>query len=187
MLDEGLGLGRLGQRILGIVVSAHAPLLGHHRQLGVEPFGIEIGHAISFEADRHIEVIAIDHFEVVGEVGAGERVIHPAVLLDDVGELLGAVFFGAAEHQMLDQMRDAGLAEALVARSDLAEHVEGGDRRLMIFQHQDLEPVGQGLGLDLVGDACARGAASAKKQQRSDRARQSAPARPIAKPAICRG
>jgi hypothetical protein len=169
MLDEGLRLGRLRKRVFRIVVGAHPPFLFDHRELGSEALGIEILHPVGLEADRHVEMVAVDHLKVVGEVGAGERVIHPAVLLDDVGELLGPVLFGAAEFQMFDQVRDAGLAEALVARANLGKHVEGRHRRLVILQHEDLEPVGQGFGLDGVGDARARRARRPKSSRKTSR------------------
>src|SRR5207244_505707 len=87
-------------------------------------------------------------------------------------ELLGSVFFGAAELQVLDQMRDAGFAEALVARPNLGEQVKGRNRRLMIFQHQNLEPVGQRFALYVVGNSSARAPRRGARNQRGKRKRQ---------------
>ena len=172
MLDEGLRLSGLRERVLRIVVGAHPAFFFDHGEFGGETLGVEVRHPVGLQADRHVEMVAVDHLEVVGEIGTGERVIHPAVLLDDVGELLGAVLFGAAELQVLDQVRDAGLAKTLVARSDLGEQVEGRHRGLVILQHQDFEPVGQGLGLDRAGDAGARASGRAGRKQRSQSQRQ---------------
>jgi hypothetical protein len=79
-------------------------------------------------------------------------------------DLLGLVFLGPAEHQMLAQMRESGLAGLFVARPNLVKDVEGRDRRLMILQHQHLEPVGQRLGFDVIGNT---GAGSARECDRN--------------------
>ena len=92
-------------------------------------------------------------------------VILAAIFLDDVGELLGPVFLGAPEHQVFEQMRDAGPAELLVARTHVVEDAEGRNRSLVIFQHQHSKAVGQGLGLDCVGYAGAREARGERGKQ----------------------
>ena len=60
------------------------------------------------------------------------------------------------------------LPTLLVARSDLGKHVEGRHRRLVILQHQHLEPVGQGLGLDVVGDTRRAGGAREPIEKRGN-------------------
>ncbi len=98
-------------------------------------------------------MVAIDDLEIVGVILAGEGVIVAAVLLDDVGEFLGPSFLVPRNIRCSHRCDIAGLADLLVARAHAIENVEGRDRRLVVFQHDDLEPVGQLLVLDGVGDS----------------------------------
>ena len=170
MREIRLRTHHLVERVFGIVVGAHPPFLEYHMLLFLEILWLEIGHPIRFERNRHIQMILIYRLEIVGEIRFRERIIHPAVLLDYLRELLGLEFLGALEHQMLAQMREAGLAHLLVTRTDFVEDVEGRERRLVIFEHEHFEPVGKRLTLHRIRDSRTRrsrtdkaGAAESKK------------------------
>ena len=169
MRHVGLRADHLVERILGIVVGAQAPLLEHDVLFLVEILGLEVGHPIGFERDRHVDMVLVDRLEIIREVRFGERVILAAVLLDYLRELLGPDLLGALEHQVLAQMRQPGLAELLIARADAVEDVEGRDGSLVIFQHQHPQPVGQRLGFDRVGEARACGRRSSQTQESTER------------------
>ncbi len=70
---------------------------------------------------------------------------------------------------MLEQMREAGLAGLLVARAHPVKNLEGRDRRLVVLQHQNLEPVGQRLGFDIIGDT--RTGSARERDRKGERAK----------------
>ena len=53
------------------------------------------------------------------------------------------MFRGALEHQMLEEMREAGFARRLVGRADLVPDHLRDDRRAVIRDHHDLQAVGK--------------------------------------------
>src|SRR5260370_13107608 len=61
-------------------------------------------------------------------------------------------------------MRQPRLPHLLVARANPEEDVERRERRLVIFQHQHLEPVRKRLTLDRIRDSRAREARTEKKR-----------------------
>ena len=79
-----------------------------------------------------------------GQVVGGVRVRVRAHLLDDGGVLVGRVVHAAAEHQVLEEVREAGLARFdLVAAARADDRVEGDQARGVEADDVDLEPVGQ--------------------------------------------
>ncbi len=71
----------------------------------------------------------------------GEGVVLAAILGDDLGELAGRDLVGALEHQMFEEVGDAGGARRLVGGADLVPDHLGHDRRAMIRDHQHLQAV----------------------------------------------
>src|SRR5437868_4731422 len=67
-------------------------------------------------------------------------------------------------------MREAGLADLLVARAHLVKNVERRDGRLVILEREDLEPVGQSLGLDVIGDTSVSRARERDRNRECERA-----------------
>ncbi len=114
-------------------------------------------------------MIAVDDLEVVSQVGFGEGVILTAILLDDIGEFLRLELFRAAEHEMLAQMRDSGLAELFVARAHFVEDVEGRNRRLMVFEQEHLQAIRQSFEFDRVGDSRVRQSRGGEPKQYGER------------------
>src|SRR5262249_34126847 len=64
-------------------------------------------------------------------------------------ELLRAVFLRPVEHHVLEEMRQAGRAGTLVARTDSVKDVKRHVRNRMILFDDDLHPVLERVGLDL--------------------------------------
>ena len=65
-------------------------------------------------------------------------------------ELLRSIFLLAVEHHVLEEMREAGRARTLVARSDFEEEIHGDVGNAMILLNQDFHPVRQRARLDAV-------------------------------------
>jgi len=111
-------------------------------------------------------VLAGDPLEVAGVVLRGEGVLLAADRGDLLGEAARRVLGGALEQQVLEEMREAGLAGRLVGGSDLVPDHVGDDRRAAIRDHHHFETVRQrevadlglrfGLGLGLLGEGRAR-------------------------------
>ena len=76
----------------------------------------------------------------------GVGVVAAAVLLHLDVELLGAVLLRAVEHHVLEEVRQAGCAGALVARADPEEEVQRDVGDVVVLLDQDLHAVGQGVG-----------------------------------------
>ena len=101
----------------------------------------KVSHPVRFHPQRHVERRARDVLEVVRAVEVGGAVhvggAHPVERLEVVVvEVLAAV-----EHQVLEQVREARLAELLVLRSDVVPDVHRHDRRLVVLAHDQREPV----------------------------------------------
>jgi len=70
----------------------------------------------------------------------------------------------------LEQMREAGLADLLVARAHLIEDVKRHHRRLVILEYQNAKSVGQRRGLDVIGHARAGRARECNRNGEGERA-----------------
>ncbi len=153
MRFEGDGAHLFAEEPTRIVLGAGPPLLDDDLTLRVDLLRIEeqILHAVRLEIEHEVELIRCDVDVVRGDVLRGERVVLAAVLLDEPRELLGAVARRPLEHQMLEEMRDAGRAPVLVARADSVPHLERHDRTPRVLDQQDAQPVVERRGHDSVG------------------------------------
>ena len=109
----------------------------------VEAFEEE-AHAVAFEPEGELELVAGNGFEVVGAVEVGGAVdVGCAGALDvfDVG--LFADVLGAFEHHVFEEMGEAGAAGALVERADVIPEVDGDEGKTVVFVHEDDEAVWQ--------------------------------------------
>ena len=101
----------------------------------------QVAHAIRFEPQREIDGRGRHGLEVVGAVEVRRAV--------DVGdadflqrpEILVVVVLAAVEHQMLEQVREAGLAGHLVLRADVVPDRDRDDRRFAVLVHDDAQAV----------------------------------------------
>ena len=82
------------------------------------------------------------HFPVVGAVGVGRSVQQRAGALQR-REIALVVVLGALEHQVLEEMREAGAARRLVLRADVIPEVHRHDRAGVILVDEHVEPVGE--------------------------------------------
>ena len=75
------------------------------------------GHAIGLQPEAQLDLVRGQRLEVVGAVEEGGGVEHAAGALDDA-EVLGLGHVAAAlEHEVLEEMGEAGLAGLLVLAS----------------------------------------------------------------------
>jgi hypothetical protein len=105
------------------------------------PLEHEVLHALRLEADAERQVARRQRQPVVRPVDPGRRVRFTAGALDQPIELAGRQLRGLAEHQVLEQVRHAGRARALVARADAEPGLQRDDRRAPIDRGDHLEPV----------------------------------------------
>ena len=96
------------------------------------------------------------------------------------GERLREPAFGilcrALEHQMFEEMRESGLARRLVRGADLVPDHVGDDRRAMIGNDHDLEPVGE-REMRNVGPSAAAPRMQGRPEPRRDNCSRGADAR----------
>ena len=144
----GHGLRELGRRI---GLDPHAALLEHHVALGRHHRVVEdeAGHAVGLELHHGLEMLAGHALEIGGVVVGGEGVLLAAEPRDGLRELAGRVLLGALEHQVLEEMGDAGLAERIVGRAVAVPDHVGDDRRAVIGNDDDVEAVVEREGADL--------------------------------------
>ncbi len=111
---------------------------------------LQIGHAVGLEPHRQRQVLERHRRVEGGVVLRGVGVLLAADPGDRGGVLARRHRLGAAEHQVLEEMRGARLADRIVGGADLVEHHLGDDRGAVVGHQHDLQPVGQreGLGLE---------------------------------------
>ena len=101
----------------------------------------EIGHAVGFHPHHQRQAVLGDALEIGGRVMGGEGVVLAAIAGDDLGKFAGRDLFGALEHEMFEEMRDAGFALRLVGGSDLVPHHLRDHRRAPVGDDDDLHAV----------------------------------------------
>jgi hypothetical protein len=133
-------------------------LLQHHVALGADDALVEgqPGHPVGLVIHHRAQMLLRHALEIGGVVEGGEGVLLPAEAGDDLGELAGRPARRALEHQMLEEMRDAGLGRRIIGRAvAIPDHV-GDDRRAMVRHHHDIQAVAEPEGLDRRGQAGRR-------------------------------
>src|SRR6267142_1031928 len=135
-------------------VLAHLELVAHHGHLAVQVLARDARghHAVGLHGERPVQVFRRrrEGLEVVGAVVRGRPVPARAAarqLALDVGEALRAL-----EQHVLEEVRHAFLAVALVARADEVHDVHGDRVGARIGQREHLEAVRQ----PVLGDALDR-------------------------------
>ena len=152
--DRGMAIGVVGgEQPLGQLVAAQAvrlvvalPLLvlddaTLHIQRVLRDRPGQIAHAIGFEEQRAVQRRGRHRLEIIGAVETGGAVqVGRADLLQRFEEVARRIL-AAVEHQMLEQVREAGLALRLVLRPDVIPHADRDDRRLAIGVDDHAQPV----------------------------------------------
>ena len=143
-----LGIGR------GDVVIIHLPvglvlalpfLVLHDAALFIEARLIDgakqEAHAIGLKPEDGVERSLRHGLEIVGAVGVGRAVlVRRADLLRRLEEVV-VEMLRAVEHQMFEQVREAGAALGLVLRADMIDEVQRHRRRLGVLMHDQRETV----------------------------------------------
>jgi hypothetical protein len=102
-----------------------------------------MAHAVGLQPERVIERRGGDILEVVGAVVIGGAVqVGGAHALHGV-DVAAVEVFAAAEHEVLEEVREAGLAGLLVLGPDVVPDVDGHDGGLVVFVDDDGEAVVQ--------------------------------------------
>ena len=150
----------LAQQRAGFVVDTRAPLLDDHVALGQHHLVAQhqVGHAVGLERHDQPEPLLGDLLVVAGVVLAGEGVFVAAVARDQAREFAVGIAWRALEHEMLEEMRDARLADRIVGRADAVPHHVHHDRRAMVRHDHDLHAVleREGLGIEDRGARAGR-------------------------------
>ena len=146
MMGEEGRLHRFAELRAGVGVAMHAPLLEHHVALRRNDVvgQSQAGHAVGFERHAGLEVLLGDLLEIGGEIVAGEGVLHAADLGNEFRELALGMALRAFEHQVFEEVGDAGFARRIVGRAVAVPDHVGDDGRAMIGNDHDVEAVGQG-------------------------------------------
>lgn len=143
------------------------PLFGDHVALGREGLVREaqIAHPVRFHAHDQLEPVAGDALVVGGVVPGGEGVVVAAIARNGARKLARRNLPRALEHQVFEEMGDAGMAARLIGSADtIPDHVRDHGRAA-IGNHHDLQAIAQREALgprQFARDACA----AQRKQQR---------------------
>ena len=101
----------------------------------------QVAHAVGLVAHHRRERVRRHGLVIGGVVPGGEGVLAAADLGDLGAELAGLVVLRALEHQVLEEMRDAGFARRLVGAADLVPDHVRDDRRAVVGDDDDLHAV----------------------------------------------
>ena len=134
-------------RAIRPVLDRLAPFVFHHVALGVDRFRRhrfeEVPHAIGLEEQRELDGVRWDVNPVVRAVVRRGPVVVPAGGFEPLVEFPWLHVARTHEHQMLEQMREAGPTRAFTRRADVVPHVHGDDRHAVIFMQDDVQTVGE--------------------------------------------
>ena len=177
MHAERLVVDDLVQSAVRLVVDAHPPLFLHDLAFVGERLLVDAqrGHAIGLEPQSHRQVLRRYRLPEDRLVIRRVRVALAADRRDHRRVRFGHHVLGPLEHQMLEQVREAGAPRLLVLGSDVIPELQMDNRRRMIFFEYDGQPVGQRrhlvlqLGRTDGGSGCSRHARErGRDEERSD-------------------
>ena len=98
-------------------------------------------HPVGLEPQRQVDLVCRQGLEVVGAVEPG-RAVHRAAGGLDEGDVLGlGDVAGSLEHDVLEEVREPGLALHFVLRPDVVPEVDRDDRREVILGDDDPQAV----------------------------------------------
>ena len=142
---EGVERDQLVEQPERRVLDAHPALFLHDFALGDERLLVDPQrrHAIGFHPHHQRQVLRgnrlPEHRRVLVGVGVGLA----ADRRDDRGVLLGLDVARALEHQVLEEVREAGAARFLVLRADVIPELDVDDRRRLVLVQDDDHAVRQ--------------------------------------------
>jgi hypothetical protein len=132
---------------VGLVVHPLPPFVLHHAALDVQLLGRDLReqppHPVAVEPQHQRQGVGRAGLVVVGAVLGGGPVVVGARGLEEPVEVARRYVLRAHEHDVLEQVREAGAAGALVPRPDVVPDVDRDDRHGTVLVHDDRETVRQ--------------------------------------------
>ncbi len=140
---EGRGAKILLDRTVGLIIHAHAPLFFDHLPLGFEIrlVHVEAAHAVGFEPQHALEIIAGEGFEELRGVVFRFGVVVSADGFDDARMFVRPHVRRAFEHQVLEEVREARVAGQLVFSADVIPNLKVNHRHGVIFEQNHVQTV----------------------------------------------
>ena len=126
--------------ILPTLVLHHVPL---DVELAVRQDFEQVAHPVGFEPEEQFEVVGGNVNPVVGAVGRGGAVQVGPDFHERLEET-GIVVLGTFEHDVLEQVGEAGLALVLVLGADVIPEVDRCHRERVVPGEYYVEAVGEG-------------------------------------------
>ena len=166
-------IGRRRDRVVEAAIRrrqhALAIFLLDHRALGLEValVDIEVGHALGLGPQQAFEVVRRHDLVVGRHVVGREGVVGAAHVLGQPSDGLGLHVARALEHQVLEEMREAGAPLRIVLRADVVPDLHADRRARMVFDGHHLQPVGQGALAERHGVQLQRRCGQRRHGQRS--------------------
>ena len=137
---------------VGLVVVRPAALVLDHLALVVELLlgdrREEARQPIRLEPDGQLQLVAGEGLEVVRPIEPGARIARAAGRLDEREMLSLGHVRRSLEHQVLEQMREAGAPRLLVLGAHVVPQVHRHDRGPVVAREDHAQAVGQGVALD---------------------------------------
>ena len=151
MVRVAVGIQHFRQGDVGLpvrpVLVALPPLVLDHVALrvdGLRRHRVEqVSHSIRFEKQRQLDGVRRHVDPVVRPIVGRRSVVVAARGLQPLVELSRLHMTGSHEHQVLEQVGEAGAAGPLARRSDVVPHVHGDKRHAVILVQDDAQSVGQ--------------------------------------------
>jgi hypothetical protein len=112
------------------------------RELRLRQRREQVAHPVGFHPQRQLERAGRHHFPVVRSIRVRRSVERGAGALQRLKEP-AIVVLRSFEHQVLEEVRESGMAGAFVLRSDVIPDVHGNDRTRVVFVEQDIESVAE--------------------------------------------
>ena len=135
---------RLEHLTVGLVLALPLLVL-HDAALLVEPLLVDdaeqVPHAIGLEPQREIHGGARHRLEIIRAIDIRRAVHARGADFLQRPKILVVVVLAAVEHQMLEQVREAGLAGNFVLRADVIPDRDCDDRGLAVLVHDYTQAV----------------------------------------------
>jgi hypothetical protein len=112
-------------------------------ELGLGDRAEQIAHPVAFHEQCALERPGRNRLEIIGAVEIGGAVVIGRADLLQIFEIVARQVFRPVEHQMLEQMGEAGLALRLVLGTDIVPHRDADHRRLAVGVNEDGQAVGE--------------------------------------------
>ena len=127
--------------VLPALVQHHVALI---LELGLGQRRQQVRHPVGFHPEGQVERVRRHDFPVVRAIGV-RRPIHGRAGGLQWPKVALVVMLRPLEHQMLEQVGEAGVTRPLVLGADVIPHTDGDDWTGVIFVNEDVEPVLEGV------------------------------------------